>query len=96
MRELGRELDQEPRLLVAVHPTRGLDIGAVNAVHRRLREARARGAGVLLISLDLDEVMALSDRLYVMYGGRTVAGFARHEFDERRIGRRMLGATADA
>jgi simple sugar transport system ATP-binding protein len=91
---VARELDAAPRLLVAVQPTRGLDIGAVAQVHARLREARERGAGVLLVSLDLDEVLALSDRVYVLFEGRVSGTFTRPEFDEREMGRRMLGAGA--
>ena len=93
---VARELDAEPKLLVVVQPTRGLDIGAVAQVQARLREARARGAGVLLVSLDLEEVMALSDRIYVLSGGQVTGTFTRPEFDEREIGRRMLGAVPGA
>jgi general nucleoside transport system ATP-binding protein len=89
---VARELDAAPRLLVVVQPTRGLDIGAVAQVHARLREACARGAGVVLVSLDLEEVLALSDRLYVLFEGRVTGAFDRPAFDEREIGRRMLGA----
>jgi simple sugar transport system ATP-binding protein len=88
---VARELDAQPRLLVVVQPTRGLDIGAVAQVQARLREARARGAGVVLVSLDLEEVLALSDRIYVFFEGRITGAFTRPEFDEREIGRRMLG-----
>jgi simple sugar transport system ATP-binding protein len=77
---------------VAVQPTRGLDIAAVASVHRRLREERDKGVGVVLVSLDLEEVLALSDRVYVMYGGTVVGEVGRADFDERRIGRMMLGA----
>jgi simple sugar transport system ATP-binding protein len=93
---VGRELDAEPKLLVVVQPTRGLDIGAVAQVHAKLREARARGAGVLLVSLDLEEVLTLSDRIYVFSAGQVTGSFTRPEFDEREIGRRMLGAVPDA
>jgi len=89
---LARELDQQPKLLVAVQPTRGLDIAAVDTVQRRLRAERDKGVGVLLVSLDLEELLALSDRLYVLYGGRVVGEVSRAAFDERRIGRMMLGA----
>ncbi len=93
---VARELDAEPKLLVVVQPTRGLDIGAVAQVHARLREARARGAGVLLVSLDLEEVLTLSDRIYAFHGGRVTGTFTRPEFDEREIGRRMLGVEPGA
>jgi simple sugar transport system ATP-binding protein len=64
----------------------------VAQVHARLREARDTGAGVLLVSLDLDEVLALADRVYVFFEGHVTGTFTRPEFDEREMGRRMLGA----
>ncbi len=88
---VARELDAAPKLLVVVQPTRGLDIGAVAQVQAKLREARDKGAGVLLVSLDLEEVLALADRIYVFFEGRITGTFTRPEFDEREIGRRMLG-----
>ncbi len=91
---VARELDSQPKLVVVVQPTRGLDISAVAQVHARLREERARGAGVLLISLDLEEVLGLSDRVYVLFEGQVTGSFTRPEFDEREIGRRMMGAGA--
>ncbi|NNB89356.1 ATP-binding cassette domain-containing protein [Corallococcus exiguus] len=89
---VARELDADPKLLVVVQPTRGLDIGAVAQVHERLRDAKARGAGVVMVSLDLEEVLALSDRVYVLYEGRVTGHFPRKDLDERELGRRMLGA----
>ncbi|HLM73947.1 MAG TPA: ATP-binding cassette domain-containing protein, partial [Polyangiaceae bacterium] len=77
------------RLVVAVQPTRGLDLGAIANVHARLREARDAGAAVLLISLDLDEVRALGDRILVMTAGRIVAELPAGA-DEALIGRHML------
>jgi simple sugar transport system ATP-binding protein len=91
---VGRELDFEPRLLVAVQPTRGLDVAAVAAVRERLLQARDAGAAVLLVSLDLDEVLALSDRLVVLSGGRVQATLGREAFEPRAIGRLMLGGPA--
>ncbi|MFZ5442135.1 MAG: ABC transporter ATP-binding protein, partial [Myxococcota bacterium] len=88
---VGRELDAAPELLVVVQPTRGLDIAAVAAVREKLLAERARGCAVLLVSLDLDEVLELSDRVVVLYAGRVTGEFERAAFDERRIGRRMLG-----
>jgi simple sugar transport system ATP-binding protein len=67
---LARVLDRSPRLILANQPTRGLDIGAATAVHRRLLDARERGAGIVLISEDLDELLGLSDRVGVMVRGR--------------------------
>ncbi|RKH66704.1 ABC transporter ATP-binding protein [Corallococcus interemptor] len=91
---VARELDADPKLLVVVQPTRGLDIGAVAQVHERLRDAKARGAGVVMVSLDLEEVLALSDRVYVLYEGRVTGHFPRKDLDERALGRCMLGAEA--
>lgn len=88
---VGRELDANPKLLVAVQPTRGLDLAAVDAVRSRLLEFRAKGGAVLLVSLDLEEVLALSDRVVVLCEGRVTGTFTREAFDERLIGRRMLG-----
>ena len=88
---VGRELSGDPKLLVVVQPTRGLDLAAVAAVREKLREQRARGCAVVLVSLDLDEVLELSDRVVVLYGGRVTGEFNRDELDERVIGQRMLG-----
>jgi simple sugar transport system ATP-binding protein len=88
---VGRELDGAPRVLVVVQPTRGLDIAAVAAVRRRLEAERRRGCAVLLVSLDLDEVLALAQRVLVFFEGRVTAELERAAFDERLIGRRMLG-----
>ncbi len=76
---------------MAVQPTRGLDLAAVDAVRGRLLEFRSKGGAVLLVSLDLEEVLALSDRVVVLCEGRVTGSFSRPEFDERVIGRRMLG-----
>jgi simple sugar transport system ATP-binding protein len=89
---LARELDLNPELLIVMQPTRGLDISAVATIHERLQKEKLRGAGVLIISLDLEELLALSDRLYVMFEGRVVGELQRSEFDEARIGQMMMGA----
>jgi general nucleoside transport system ATP-binding protein len=89
---VGRELDGDPKLLVVVQPTRGLDIAAVEAVRARLLAVAQKGCAVLLVSLDLDEVLALSDRVLVLYDGRVNGEFLRDAFDERAMGQRMLGA----
>jgi general nucleoside transport system ATP-binding protein len=87
----ARELHQgTPRLVVAVQPTRGLDLGASRKVHEALRRAAAEGAAVLLFSLDLDELRAVSDRIAVLYEGR-VAGIASPDASDERLGRLMLG-----
>ncbi len=93
---VGRELDSAPKVLVVVQPTRGLDLAAVEAVRSKLLAERARGCAVLLVSLDLDEVLALADRILVMFEGRVTAQLTRGGYDEMRIGRAMLGVPTDA
>jgi len=87
---LARELSQDAAALVVMNPTRGLDIGATRFVHDTLRAFRSRGGGVLLISSDLDEVLALSDRVGVLYGG-TLRIVPRAEATRERIGSIMVG-----
>jgi simple sugar transport system ATP-binding protein len=89
---LARELagGREPRLVIAVHPTRGLDPGATRRVHQALSTARERGAAVLIVSLDLDELRALCDRILVMFDGR-IAGAAAKDATDEQLGRMMLG-----
>ncbi len=88
---LARVLEQEPLVILANQPTRGLDFGAAGEVARRLTEARARGAGVLLISEDLDEVLGLADRILVMHDGELLAANTR---DRATIGLLMAGQAA--
>jgi simple sugar transport system ATP-binding protein len=91
---LARELQGSPRLIVASQPTRGLDIGAIDFVHRRLLAERARGSAVLLVSDDLDEILGISDRVAVISGGRVTGVLSRAEFDRARIGLLMSGEKA--
>src|SRR5215213_2085334 len=88
---LARELAGQPRLIVAVHPTRGVDIGATEAIHEALREQRARGAATLLISEDLDELLALSDRIAVLFDGRVMGVLTAHGANPEEIGLLMAG-----
>lgn len=88
---LAREISSKPRLLVAVHPTRGLDVGATEAVHRLLLQQRAAGEAILLISEDLDEVLALSDRIVVMYEGEIVGEVPASSADVEKLGLWMAG-----
>lgn len=88
---LGRALDGDPDIILASQPTRGLDVGAVAYVHARLLEARGRGAAILLISEDLDEVQALSDRVVVMSGGQLSSPSQRGERSQRELGILMAG-----
>src|SRR5213079_3608866 len=69
----AREIARDPKVLIAAQPTRGLDVGAIEYLHRRLVEERAEGRAILLVSLELDEALSLSDRILVMYEGRIVA-----------------------
>ena len=88
---LAREIDQDPRLLVAVQPTRGLDVGAIEGVHRLLLARRESGSATIMISEDLDEVLALSDRIAVMYEGHLRGPFSAAEVDARGLGLLMTG-----
>jgi simple sugar transport system ATP-binding protein len=89
---MARELSRRPRLLVAAQPTRGVDIGATLYIHERLLEQRDSGVGILLVSEDLDELRALSDRIAVMYEGRIVGIVGRGEASVEEIGLMMGGA----
>ena len=72
---LAREIDRDPRVLIAAQPTRGLDVGAIEFVHRRLVEERDEGRAILLVSLELEEILSLSDRILVIYEGQIVGEF---------------------
>ena len=86
----AREIDRDPKVLIAAQPTRGLDVGAIEYLHRRIVEERNKGRAVLLISLELEEILSLSDRILVMYEGRIV-GEHTGEVSEEEIGLEMLG-----
>jgi ABC-type uncharacterized transport system ATPase subunit len=88
---LARELAGQPRLIVAVHPTRGVDVGATEAIHEALRQQRARGAATLLISEDLDELLALSDRIAVLFEGQVMGILPARGADPEEIGLLMAG-----
>jgi simple sugar transport system ATP-binding protein len=87
---IAREIACNPRVLVAAQPTRGLDVGAIEYLHRRLIEERDEGRAILLISLELDEILSLSDRILVLYEGQVVAEHD-HGASEEQIGLEMLG-----
>lgn len=93
---VARELSRETQLVVAAQPTRGLDVGSVEYIHERLLAARDEGDGVLIVSSELDEIMALSDRILVMFEGRIVAEFdaTKGLVDRNAIGLAMAGAAA--
>jgi len=88
---IARELGRNPELLVAAQPTRGLDVGAIEFVHQQVLAERESGKAVLLISLELEEVMSLADRILVMYEGRIVKEFAADEADAETLGFYMTG-----
>lgn len=88
---IAREFESEPKLLMVSQPTRGVDVGAMEFVHNSIVRARDAGAGVLLFSADLNEVMSLSDRLLVMYRGRIVAEFTQETMTEIAVGLAMAG-----
>ena len=91
----AREVDRDPRVLIAAQPTRGLDVGAIEYLHRRLVVERDAGRAILLVSLELEEVLSLSDRILVMYEGRIVAEHASGVTEEE-IGVEMLGGQREA
>ena len=92
---VGREIDKNPELLVAVQPTRGLDVGAIEYIHRQLVAQRDAGKAVLLVSLELDEVMDVPDRILVMYEGEIVGELDPKTTTEEELGLYMAGAKRD-
>ena len=90
---LARELSSQPKVLVAAQPTRGLDVGAIEYMTARLQETSMNGVGVLLISTELEEILALSHRICVIHAGRVVGEMARRDADPERLGL-MLGGRA--
>jgi len=93
---LARELSSEPKVLLASQPTRGVDIGATEYIHQVLLDQRAQGTATLLISEDLDEVLALSDRIAVMYEGEIVGMMDREDATVEQLGLMMAGVRADS
>ena len=89
---VAREIDKDPELLVAVQPTRGLDVGAIEYIHKQLVAQRDEGKGVLLVSLELDEVMNVADRILVMYAGEIVGEFDPRSVTVEELGLYMAGA----
>ena len=91
---VAREVSNDPRVLIAAQPTRGLDVGAIEFVHRRLVEERDDGRAVLLVSLELEEIMSLSDRILVIYEGEIVGEYGP-DVTEQELGIAMLGGTRE-
>jgi general nucleoside transport system ATP-binding protein len=89
---VGREINRDPRLLIAAQPTRGLDVGAIEFLHKRIIQERDEGRAILLVSLELEEVLSLSDRILVIYEGEIVDEFGP-DVDPEDCGLAMIGAT---
>ena len=87
---IAREVSRDPRVLVAAQPTRGVDVGAIEYIHRRLVAERDRGRAILLVSFELDEVRSLADRILVLYEGRIVGEYGP-EASEEELGIAMTG-----
>jgi simple sugar transport system ATP-binding protein len=92
---LARELEAGPRVLLVGQPTRGVDIGAIEFIHRRLVAMRDAGKAVLLVSVELDEILGLADRILVMAGGEIVGELERVEATEEKIGLLMAGVRGE-
>ncbi|HUX19623.1 MAG TPA: ABC transporter ATP-binding protein [Spirochaetia bacterium] len=92
---LARVLSRKPEVVIASQPTRGLDVGAAEYIHNKLLGQRGKGAGILLLSEDLNEVIALSDRIIVLYEGRIMGSVTRRRFDLEQIGLMMAGSTQE-
>jgi simple sugar transport system ATP-binding protein len=93
---IAREMGSEFLVLLAAQPTRGVDVGAIEFIHAQLREARAAGKAILLVSAELTEILALADRVAVMYGGRIAGMMPRAEAREETLGPLMTGVTGAA
>jgi simple sugar transport system ATP-binding protein len=88
---IAREFEKNPSFIIAANPTRGVDIGAIDFIHNQIIQHRDSGAGVLLVSSDLDEIIKLSDRIIVIYHGVFVAQWKKGEVDGNTIGLAMCG-----
>lgn len=89
---VAREIERQPQLLIAAQPTRGVDIGAIEIIHEQIMKLRDSGAAIFLISSELEELMKLSDRIYVICSGEIMGELQRKDFDEKKIGLMMTGA----
>ncbi|MGY0691619.1 ABC transporter ATP-binding protein [Virgibacillus sp. FSP13] len=93
---ISREVDRSPDLLIAVQPTRGLDVGAIEFIHKKLIEERDKGKAVLLVSFELDEIIDVSDRIAVMFDGKIVANVKPEETNEQELGLLMAGSKQES
>jgi simple sugar transport system ATP-binding protein len=90
---LAREIEQNPDVLIVGQPTRGVDIGAIEFIHKRLIELRDSGKAILLISVELDEILSLSDRIMVLFDGQIMGERLAANTDEKELGLLMAGIT---
>ncbi|MDO4867928.1 MAG: ABC transporter ATP-binding protein [Clostridia bacterium] len=90
---VAREMSLNTPVLICCEPTRGIDIGAMEAIHRRMLQRRDQGSAILLVSSELTEIMSLSDRIYVIFEGRIVGEFTRGSMDDKHLGLLMVGGT---
>ena len=90
---LSRELNIDPKVLIVGQPTRGVDIGAIEFIHQRIIDMRDKGAAILLVSVELDEILSLSDRIVVMFDGELVGEKINDQVTDREIGLLMAGIT---
>ena len=90
---LTRELNKDPKVLLVGQPTRGVDIGAIEFVHQRIIDMRDKGVAVLLVSVELDEILSLADRIVVMFNGELVGEKVNENVTDREIGLLMAGIT---
>ena len=90
---LSRELNKDPKVLLVGQPTRGVDIGAIEFIHQRIIDMRDKGAAILLVSVELDEILSLSDRILVMFDGSLVGEKINNKITDREVGLLMAGIT---
>ena len=88
---VAREFSRKPRLLIAAQPTRGIDVGSIEFIHSQIIEQRDAGAAVLLVSAELDEIMALSDRIAVLYKGEVIDTLPAQDASREQLGLLMAG-----
>jgi ABC-type uncharacterized transport system ATPase subunit len=93
---VGRELSGNPKFIIANQPTRGLDVGSIEFVHTTLLEARAKGDAILLVSVELEEIMSLSDRIGVLYRGEIAGELDAAKATEEEVGILMAGGTLES
>ena len=92
---VAREISRQPKLLIAMHPTRGLDVGAVEYIHNQLIDQRDKGVGIVLVSTEMEEIMRLSDRIIVLYEGRAMGCVRPSETTVEEMGLMMGGRTLE-